>query len=134
MENVVAKIQERAQLIAEKAQNVDVGAESLPLGLRVGFALNETVAAYQGQGGYGLGDPNADDAEELLEKLWTDGWESMTEREVQLLAEVFYSFMMDESVCPPDNLDFLVPAWVGAKNFMQPRERQTAAAARAAPV
>ena len=132
VENAVTAMRERAQLIAQKAQLIAEEVASTPLGLRVAFALNNIVAVYQERGGHGLGDPTADDAEELLARLHNVSWKGMTRGEVQRAVDVFHSFMMDVWVCPPAFLDFLVPAWVGASTFAvqaPTRQQQTAQAA-----
>jgi hypothetical protein len=71
-------VQERAQLIAERARLYVEPPASLCVGLRVAFALNNVVATYQEHGGYGLGDATADDAEELLARLQSVEWNTLT--------------------------------------------------------
>jgi hypothetical protein len=112
-------VQERARLIAKRAHLFVEPSASISLGLRVAFALNNVVATYQEHGGYGLGDVTADDAEELLARLHSVEWKGLTRDEVERLVHVLHAFMLDVHVCAPAFLDFVVPAWMGAQQFLK---------------
>jgi|688.fasta_scaffold184916_2 hypothetical protein len=118
MDEAVQQVQERKQLVAQRARVFEQSRASHSVGLCVAFALNNVVAVYQKQGGYGRGDRTADDAEELLARLQRVEWEGLTRIEMERLVEVLHAFMLDIEVCLPAFLDFAVPAWTGARRFL----------------